>query len=100
MTGRKPNISYKVAGVDGIFGTPMSASGLKGTCTAGGTSRYVLMTALLDDTDTGAMQTTGLNTLHDITINYSTGGGIFPDQRLRGGKTLQQSTGLQPLDTA
>ena len=101
LPGGKSAISYRLADGGGIFGPSFLASGLTGTCTLGGTTRYALVTVAIDDSGSGSPDTDIVPTnVQDITINFSAsgGGGVLPAQRLRGGKTITQASGQGVLD--
>jgi hypothetical protein len=98
-------VSYRAAGADGVFGSPgqlsaITTSGCTGTLAG---TRYLLVTITLDDSNglgTGGAfpDVNGTNAdVTDLTVTYSTGHPL-PQNRLRGGQTLQQG-GLSPLDT-
>lgn len=101
------NIYYRAAGTNGVFGSLTLASSLPGgsgsSCNpsdwAGGTTRYVWVSASIDDSQRAAFpdaNTTPAN-LTDITISYD-GSRPPPNKRLMHGKWFNNET-LQPLDT-
>jgi hypothetical protein len=111
VAGGASNILFRTAGTDGIFNTAASINSLSGSGTGlvcgtgggGGGSRYVWLSVLLDDSQTGSAFADSIGTnngnVSDITVNYAGGGQHpAPQVRLRGGKFFQTEA-LQPLDT-
>jgi hypothetical protein len=104
------NVSYRLAGSDGVFGSVQSASSLPlagggsapscNTATDGGDT-YLELIVDFDDSQTATLpDASGNNSyLADITVNYS-GLHAAPNVRLRNGEYFSADTSkLQPLDT-
>ncbi|MDB5181501.1 MAG: hypothetical protein JWP13_264, partial [Candidatus Saccharibacteria bacterium] len=103
VPGGAAAITYRAAGINGVFGTqdnPLNISTLTTCTTSVPAARYVLLSIVLDDIATGVYaDVDGTKAyLSDISINYLRGH-PDPDIRLKLGKTLQENEGLSPLDT-
>ncbi len=100
--GTASAVTYRAANLDGVYGALRPADNTPaGTCHEVETvTRQVWIGVVLDDT-TSAVYPDSSGTrasLSDLTISYNATH-PEPNIRLRGGKTLQESTGLTPLDT-
>jgi len=100
LPGGKDNISFKVAGTDGIFGTSISSSTLSGICATGVSARYVLIMATFDDSLAGIFtdNLSAISSVQDLTVDYlAVSGRVDPSLRLRAGKSFKAEI-IQPLD--
>lgn len=104
-TGTLPEgstVTYRIANSNGVFGTRMPASSVSGgSCNEPDTvTRHIWVHIRLDNSMTAVFPDTGSMraSLDSLTVNYEP---IHPapNIRLHGGKTLQENTGLTPLDT-
>lgn len=95
-------VMYRAANLDGVYGALRPASSTPGgSCREVETiTRQVWISAVFDDTTSAVFpDSSGTRAnLTDLTISYNATH-PEPNIRLRGGKTLQESTGLTPLDT-
>jgi len=104
-SGGAVSVSYRAAGVDGVFGASSGVSNISGSgCTSNvASTRYLLLTVTLNDSygqGTAGSFPDSVGTaanLTDLTVNYSTGHPP-PNIRLRAGQTMQQGN-LSALDT-
>lgn len=101
LPGGGLQVSYRVAGDDGVFGslgTVAAAQSASSPCVAPyGDGRYIWLSVALDDSTTATFPDTSRAYLTDITVSYGSSRPT-PDIRLRGGKTLQNGI-RSPLDT-
>lgn len=97
------SVSVRTAGTNGILGATTSPSAITslGQCASTNpNTRYVWLSATLDDTSTAVFPDSASTpaNLTDFTVTYQSAHPA-PATRLRGGQTLQQGSSLSPLDT-
>lgn len=95
-------VTYRIANSNGVFGTQLPASSVpSGNCNEPDTvTRHIWVRVVLDDSMTAVFPDTGgmRASLDSLTVSYEPTHPA-PNVRLHGGKTLQEDTGLTPLDT-
>jgi len=96
------SVTYAAANTDGVLGSIVQGTAGSGSdpgsagCVAG-TSRYIWVNIVLDDSQRMSFGDSGSN-LTDLTIYYKNGQRPPPQVRLHGGKFFYNQV-LQPLDT-
>jgi len=92
------NITFKVAGADGVFGAWQLPSSLVGTPLTN--VRYVMYKINLDDSfSSDVASSSGRSTVNDVTVDYAISATMTPANRLRHNKYFDGSGMLQPLQT-
>ncbi len=96
-------ISYKVADSTGVLGASQQASAISGGpigCNVLATTRYVMLSVLLDGSQNGVFPDSAstYENVSDLTVNYGSSPRPSPNLRLHHGKFFQNEL-LQPLDT-
>jgi N-acetylneuraminic acid mutarotase len=103
LPGGVSALSYRTAGSNGVFGSVTNAISLIGAsqCVTAGQANYAWLSVSLNDVNNSVfpeVSSSGNANLTSLTLTYMIGAHPQPNQRLRGGMTLQSGV-LSQLDT-